>query len=341
MKNKLHIESLIYKSFNDTLSEEESRILYNWLHESQENQQRYTQLLSIWNTSTPAFDINSIDVDKAEKKVINALTTTRERSVLLWNKWQKVAAILIFPVLIAMGYLFFSRNLSTERLTFQDIYSPFGSVSKIILPDNSLVWLNSGSHLQFPLSFEGIERQVSLSGEAYFEVKSDKKHPFIVVTQSSKVRATGTHFNVEAYSTDTLTAVTLVEGILDIDINKSRQVQILPNQRIVFNSNKNDYDLRNTEAQLWTQWKDGKLVFRDIPLDEVFKRLSRAYNVEITVKDKTIAKQPYRATFEGETLDEILYLLQLTTPLQYERTAKRKLEDDSFTKEKIEVYKGK
>lgn len=341
MQNTNNIESLIARSFSEILTSQDQELLNTWLEESRENQKYYMQLMNIWQSSHPAFDIDSIDVESAEKRIMSQLEKSSlfQMPVFVW--WQRVAAVLILPVLLLVGYLLSNRHTTSLQLAYQEICSPFGAISRINLPDGSSVWLNSGSHLRFPSSFEGNERRVTLSGEGFFEVHSDKQHPFIVETAKMNVRATGTRFNVEAYSSDTLVAVTLVEGILDVKIEDDRHTNLLPNQRIVYNSSSKKYDLNNTDAQRWILWKDGKLVFRDEPLDEVFKRLSRAFNVDISVKDKSIAKQPYRATFEGESLDEILRLLKLTSPLHYERSGKVKLQDDTYSKEKIEVYKSK
>ncbi len=340
MQNINNIESLIVRSFSEALAPEEQERLNAWLNESGENQRHYMQLLNIWQSSHPAFDVDSIDVESAEKRVMSQLDKPSLLQMPVWVWWQRIAAVLLLPVLLIMGYLMISRYSQPKNLAYQDVSSPYGAISRVSLPDGSSVWLNSGSRLRFPSAFDGKERHVVLIGEGFFEVHADKSHPFIVETAKMNVRATGTRFNVEAYSSDTLVAVTLVEGKVDVNIEDKIRTNLQPDQRIVYNSNSHKYDLTNTDAQRWALWKDGKLVFRDEPLDEVFKRLSRAFNVDISVKDKTIAKQPYRATFEGESLDEILRLLKLTSPLRYERSGKVKLQNDTYRKEKIEVYKS-
>jgi ferric-dicitrate binding protein FerR (iron transport regulator) len=212
--------------------------------------------------------------------------------------------------------------------------------SKIDLPDGSTVWLNSGSKLKYPLAFDGKERNVSLSGEAFFKVHADKSHPFIVATQGLDVTATGTQFNVEAYASDTITAITLVEGKVDVDMSGIIKEKLKPNQRLVLNSITNNYKLTETDAQHWGMWKDGILAFRDEPLEEVFKRIGRNFNVDIKVKDPVVGKQLYRATFERESFEEILRLLKMTSPIQYKRIGRVRQPDNEYTKERIEVYKA-
>jgi Fe2+-dicitrate sensor, membrane component len=339
MQQETDIDQLIVRSFSNTLSTEDQLRLTEWLNEDADNKQYYMQMKSIWNAGRPAFNPDAIDTEKAERLLLSKMNkrSWMQLPAIVW--WQRIAAVLLLPLLLAAGYYMVSRHNTFQQLAWQEINAPYGITSKINLPDGTAVWLNSGSRLKFPSVFNGDERHVVLSGEGFFMVHSDKQHPFIVETPKMNIRATGTRFNVEAYSSDTLVAVTLVEGKVDVNIGNSMHTGLHPDQRIVYNSHSHKYNLTNTDAQQWALWKDGKLVFRDEPLEEVFKRLGRAFNVDISVKDKSIAKQPYRATFEGESFDEILRLLKLTAPLRYVRSGKFKQTNNAFNKERIEVYK--
>jgi ferric-dicitrate binding protein FerR (iron transport regulator) len=340
MQNTNKIDSLIARSFTEALTPEDQECINSWLNESTENQKHYRQLINIWQSSHPVFDIDSNDIQVAEKKLLSKLDKPSFFQIPLIIWWQRIAAVLLLPALFLMGYLMNKHFGQSEQFAYQEISTPYGAISHVSLPDGSSVWLNSGSQLKFPSIFRGNERHVFLSGEGYFTVHSDKQHPFIVETAKMSVRATGTRFNVEAYLSDTIVAVTLVEGIVGVNAKNKTHTTLNPNQRIIFNSNSHTYSLTNTDVQQWILWKEGKLVFRDEPLDEVFKRLGRAFNVDISIKDKFIAKQPYRATFEGESLDEILRLLKLTTPLRYERSGKVKHQNDIYSKEKIDIYRS-
>lgn len=225
-------------------------------------------------------------------------------------------------------------------MVYQEISSPFGVTSKINLPDGSVVWLNSGSKLKFPIAFVGKERNVYLSGEAYFQVHSDKQHPFIVGTNHLKVTATGTQFDVESYSSDSITSVTLIKGVVNVNMGNDQKIVLHPSQRLVFNSSSNRHQVTATDSQEWELWKEGILAFRDEPLEEVFQRIGRAFNVDICVKDQFIARQRYRATFKNESLDEILHLLQLTAPIKYKKIERKNLGNNYYSKETIEVYKA-
>jgi transmembrane sensor len=333
------IVELIIKSFSGDISTEESVMIKTWVSENPQNRNYYNELINVWQVSHPAFSPDLINTDKAESKVMGQIHDKKliNTSVFVW--WQRVAAVLIIPVAMLLGYMLYQQTFRSTVTAYQEVSAPNGMSSKVNLPDGSTVWLNSGSKLKYPVVFAAAERNVYLSGEGFFKVHSDKKHPFIVNTEKLNVMATGTQFNVEAYSSDSVSAVTLVEGKLDVQIGRSVSEKLLPNQRIVLNSNTNTYDMTNTDAKHWGMWKDGILAFRGESLEEVFKRIGRTFNVDIKVKDPVIARQLYRATFEGESLDEILRLLKMSAPIKYMRSVREKQTDGEFNKEKIEVFK--
>ena len=337
------IEVLIAKSFSGTTNRTENDELDAYIYASEDHFRHYQELKNLWQVMNPAFSPATIDVPNARTKSLESINTKRliHSSFVIW--WQRAAAVLILPIIAFAGYLVYQPTppYTTDVIAYQEITSPFGVVSKIDLPDSSVVWLNSGSKLKYPLVFASNERQVFLSGEGYFKVQSDKTHPFIVSTAAMTIKATGTQFNVEAYSKDTITAVTLLEGKLDVNSSGGINKKLKPNQRLIANSKAQTYSLINTNAKFWGVWKDGILAFNEQPLEEVFKRIGRTFNVNIVVKDPTIGKQLYRATFEGESLDEILRLLKKSSSLEYKRIERSIQSNDEYNKERIEVYRSR
>lgn len=212
------IDTLIVKSFCGTLSTEENDTIQAWLNLSKENKSYYAQLKNIWDVTYPAFDPMSIDINKAEKTLLKRIKHETFTFHSFINLWQKVAAILLIPLSILLAYLVLSP-VKEQAITYQEVISPFGTTSKITLPDGTIAWLNSGSKLKFPTKFNQEKREISLAGEAFFHVESDKQHPFIVHAQNMAIEATGTQFNVEAYNNDTIVAVTLIEGKVNVEIN--------------------------------------------------------------------------------------------------------------------------
>jgi ferric-dicitrate binding protein FerR (iron transport regulator) len=343
MEDKQHIimDELAGKYFSGELTEAERTRLMQWVDSCADHKAHFEQLRNIWHVSAPAFAPEEIDVERALRNVMRRTEKrgTKGRRLMLW--WQRTAAVLFLPVLLGAGYLWYTHRPASidSGKTYQEISSPFGLCSKVELPDGSTVWLNSGSRLRYPVSFSGKRRDLQLSGEAFFHVHSDREHPFVVNTKDMVITATGTQFNVEAYATDTVTSVTLLEGTLDVSVNRMRSVRLLPDQRIDYNYLSASYNVAETDAARRCLWKDGILAFRGEPLSEVFKRIGRIFNVNIVMKDEDISRQPYRATFQDESFGEILNLLRLTVPIKYKWKKRIRFDDGTFSENEVEVLR--
>ena len=214
------------------------------------------------------------------------------------------------------------------------IETPSGKNLRVILPDSSQVLLNAHSRLSYT---QKEERLATLEGEAYFEVESDKKHPFIVKTKQLTVEATGTAFNVNAYAPDHVAAVTLVKGKVAVTLDQKKTISLSPGEKIDYNLATSLYNVNKTNTYKWCSWKDGILIFRDDPLEYVFKRLGQTYNVEFILKDAELGKYSYKATFEGESLNEILRLLEMSAPIRCKEVSNRNTNNEKFEKQRIEV----
>jgi transmembrane sensor len=297
----------------------------------------------VWEVSHPAFNPEEIDVDSAHRKVMeqilhqNQPTSVRPKLSFLYY-WQQIAAILLLPLLIVSAYLYL-KPASQIAETYQELFTPYGTWSVVNLPDGSKVWLNAGSSLKYPTQFNDKQRVVSMQGEAYFEVESDKEHPFIVKTKELTVEATGTAFNVNAYTSDNVTAVTLVKGKVAVTLDKKKTISLSPGEKIDYNLATALYNVNKTNTYKWCSWKDGVLIFRDDPLEYVFKRLGQTYNVEFILKDAELGKYSYKATFEGESLNEILRLLEMSAPIRCKEVSNRNTNNEKFEKQRIEVSK--
>ena len=331
------IESLIIKFLSGQASAEEKELLISWIKESPENRLQFKELQNIWQGLNPPFDPDEIEVEKIQKDLLKKINKRLWHQHPLMIFWQRTAAILVIPLILTVVYLFISHE--PEKITFQEIFAPYGTYTQVNLPDDSKVWLNAGSSIKYPTRFKKGSREVSLNGEAYFEVESDRKNPFTVHTSHVDVRATGTVFNVEAYPTDSIASVTMVRGKLGVTMNNQSQIGLIPGERASFNKNTLQCRIEKTDPYKWYAWKDGLMVFRDDPLEYVFKRLGQTFNVEIKVMDKEIANQLYRATFREESLSEILRLLKLTAPIRYVDYEQDPASNTALRKRKVEVYK--
>ncbi|MDD4116427.1 MAG: FecR domain-containing protein [Massilibacteroides sp.] len=343
MENKENIELIIYRILSGSATEQEQTKFQSWLDESYANRQKYQEYYILWKTLNPPFNPDEINVEKAHDKIgkqIGKIKRTTLSSIIYY--WQRIASIILIPLFLILGYLVFdNQENESDHDIIQNISSPQGMTSQVNLPDGSKVWLNGGSQLSYSLNRKAKERTVQLNGEAYFEVRSDKENPFIVKTERATITATGTAFNVEAYSKDSITAVTMTSGIVHVLFGEMKSISMKAGERIHFNNRTTQYELNKTDAYKWYAWKDGLLIFRDDPLSYVFKRLEITFNVEINIVDASIGNLPYRATFEGEPLHEILRLLEMTAPIHFHFAPRIQNASAQFVKPHIEVLKGK
>jgi ferric-dicitrate binding protein FerR (iron transport regulator) len=230
-----------------------------------------------------------------------------------YKKIISIAAAFVLGLLISSA-IYFARfeRLSTNHQV-QEISIPYGGKSKFTLPDGSVVWLNSGSKLSYPSAFMG-QRNVQLEGEAYFDVVKNKV-PFVVSTQFGDILVLGTSFNVKAYADDDF-QTTLVEGSVTIKKNAGNNVMLRPGQQAFVNK-QNQFEIQSVETEIFTSWKDGKLIFYREPFETVAKRMERWYNVNIQVDNEEIKDLWFTGTIEMETLSEVMELISKSLPVTY------------------------
>lgn len=249
----------------------------------------------------------------------------------------RVAAILLLPVLSLLLYTNLSENdRYASNINELEVEAPASSRMHIELGDGTKVVLNHGSKLKYPYRFEGKNRKVFLTGEAYFEVAHNAKVPFIVGTNRLDVKATGTAFNVSAYPDDVV-ETTLVEGkVILYERKNDREIKALtPGECLKFDAQKNSYSLETGNTLKYTSWKDGLLIFKNDNVEDIAKKLARWYNIEVKITNQKIIEYPFTATFSDETLPQVLELLSLATPVSYQLTLSKKLPDGSFSKQKV------
>lgn len=343
MIEKDYIQPLITAFLSGNATDGERRELEEWVKQSPDNNRYFQEMRNVWQAMNPAFNPSEINVFEAEKNILANIAATERnvvRVVLLY--WQRIAAIIVIPLLLLCTYFYLNKNSSQyNAIEYQEVKSPHGTFSEVCLSDGTHVWLNGGSSLRYPLVFRKGEREVFLKGEGYFEVEADKENPFVVETGRITLRATGTAFNIEAYNNDSITAVTMVKGKVDVAFGNSSPVAMIPGERASFNNLTKQCLIAKTDPYKWYAWKDGLMIFRDDPLSYVFKRLGQTFNVNIDLRDTTLANAPYRATFEYESLDEILRLLKMSAPLSFKQNKRVKDKNNIYEKQTVEVYRAK
>ena len=217
------------------------------------------------------------------------------------------------------------EEISIETLVYNELSVPYGKLFDLELSDGTLVKLNAGSSIKYPVKFiKGLKRKVFLKGEAYFEVAKDKAHPFIVNTNDVNVEVLGTAFNMSYYPEDIDISTVLVEGSVklyeDTKLNTSKNATMLtPGHKAAWNKENKTMSVHKVDTQLYTAWKDGVLLFKKSSYNNIIKKLERHYDVVIENHYPFLASQVYTATFRGqeETIEDVLEAFKEDTPFKY------------------------
>ncbi|GAI07563.1 unnamed protein product, partial [marine sediment metagenome] len=243
--------------------------------------------------------------------------------------------------LVSLWYFAHDDRIFPEdvKTIYSEVYSTYGSKTKLELPDGSTVWLNDGSTLKFPQKFSGKTRTVYLTGEAYFDILKKPDKSFIVKTSEFNIRVFGTTFDVMAYPEDNTIETTVETGkvILEKSAANIKIAELEPNQRAVFYKKTGKLYTNTVNTEKYTSWREGKLILRDDPMNNVVRKLKRWYNVDIELLDQELADYTYSATIIDETLFQVLDYLKIITPIEYTCSKREKMPDGTLTKQKIEI----
>ncbi|WP_031428300.1 FecR family protein [Flavimarina sp. Hel_I_48] len=213
---------------------------------------------------------------------------------------------------------------NNSSIEYNTITIPNGKKFQILLSDSTLVHLNSGSSLKFPTQFsKGKYREVTLSGEAFFDVHKDAESPFIVTSGSMAIRVLGTSFNVSAYPEDMHQSAVLVEGAVQLyeagtPYEKEDATLLSSGFKAEWNTADKKPSLEKVDTTLYTAWKEGKLVMREVAFSAIIQRLQRHYGVKIKNDYRELDKRVFTATFEKETIEEVLETFKIETPFTYD-----------------------
>lgn len=285
-------------------------------------------------------EYRSFDVQAAYQKNQKRLKAIRLRHSVTFYLLQ-IAAVLALPLLISTGilsYLYTQQSNQIHTISYLEASSAPGIVTQVLLPDSSRVWLNAGSTLRYPSRFTEKERNVQLSGEGYFEVQSDQAHPFYVTLDNGiKIMAHGTQFNVNAYEEDLCMETTLETGAVDI-LAGSRTISLKPNEQVSYDKKNQDFTVSPVNIEEKTAWKEGKLVFRNATLEEVLKKLSRRYNMDLVLHRENQKSYKFRATFSSENITQILDYLRLAAPITWSFAETKQQQDYTYPRQRIDIW---
>lgn len=218
------------------------------------------------------------------------------------------------------GQVVYANQGSSSEVFYNTMTTPKGRQYSLVLADGSKVWLNAASSITFPTAFEGNERRVSITGEAYFEIAHNAKMPFIVQKGEMSIQVLGTHFNVNSYDDENSINVTLLEGLVKMTKGNVNSL-IKPGQQARL-QNEGIKLINNADINAIMAWKNGLFVFDGTDIGALMRQLSRWYDVDV-VYDKKINDLFYAEIPRNTKLSDVLKALELTGQVKFEINGKK------------------
>ena len=218
------------------------------------------------------------------------------------------------------GLNYTTAKVQGEGMIYNTMRIPVGGFYQLALSDGSKVWLNSMTEFRFPVAFTGEERKVYLTGEAYFEVAPNSKHPFTVVTEEGmEVKVYGTEFNMNTYQHGVVQTV-LVSGKVGIRVNATgKEVMLAPRQMAEYSEKTGMVRVEDTDPYRYIAWKDGEFVFERETIEEIMERLGRWYDVKVFYENESLKQKRFTGVISRyEDIEQVLRLIEGPATLRFE-----------------------
>lgn len=326
-------ENLYVHILSGEATAEEKEIFYRKLQDDKEEEKLFYEMKSLWlRSSMPG---KNAGTDAAFHNLWKRIEKSG-KFTLPFKKWFQYAAVAI--MLLGMGsmtgYLIRDSFIETQydgALTYTSLK---GSVSIVEFQDGTKVWLNSDSKITYRDDRRNKQRLAELTGEGYFEVVHRKGYPFLVKAGQITVRDLGTTFNVKAYPEDEFIETSLVEGEADILSSKGNALAKLePGESALYFPTDKKIELRTISDNVLSAWREGKFVIRDQRLEDIFRELSRWYDVEFTFEDESLRDYRFTGSIKkSTTVQHVLKMLKVTADFEYRIT------DQANGSDKVVIY---
>jgi len=202
-----------------------------------------------------------------------------------------------------------NNDQHTGKPTYNTLITPNGKTFQIALPDGTNVWMNAGSSLKYPTYFDGNERSVVLTGEAYFEVSHNEKMPFKVFSNGQQVEVLGTHFNIRAYENEPVLKTTLLEGKIKVT-EDDNTIIVKPGQQTTVTIDRHTMKIAEVNTELAIAWKNRLFYFENAKYDEIMREIERWYDVKVIYKGKIPDEKFQGAIQKDLKLDQVLKMLE-------------------------------
>ena len=318
MKDK--IKHILDKGIGKKYTDSEKQKMLSLFHNADIEFELKNELLEkLNNIDFP--EESSVDLERLFNKLWEKIKEKeqREKPKVRWLiPVIRVAAVLVLGVVMGV----FIRNFSNkEAISYYTAKCPKGSVSSLVLPDNTVIYLNADSEVKYTIDGKDGVREVFLNGEAWFDVAKNPEKPFRVYTSTYDIEVTGTQFNVKAYESESYVATTLEEGEVKITTSESFNLEdeliLKPGQQAVFDKEQKVLKVQEVNTEWYTSWKYNKLIFINMKLSELKVLLERQYGVTIVIRNDSLLNLHFDGIIKNETILEIMEILKTTLSIDY------------------------
>ncbi|MFA9389983.1 MAG: FecR family protein [Prolixibacteraceae bacterium] len=307
-------KELALKYILDTVSEFEKQKFEQWISQSSENQIKFNAFSKSWDRQTNEVNTFEVDTKLAWENVRTGIEERKNKSYVFTGKrslqrWMAVAAVAL--VFILSTFVLLNRHNSSQQNNYT-LYSAAQTVQSIVLPDSSLVVLNSGSELKVPEWSKKGKRSVYLKGEAFFEVSHDKSRPFLVHTSRTCTQVLGTSFNLKTSKNHDV--VSLLSGKVKFYKNENTKEAVVlnPGEMASYSTKSNRIEKNSFQNKNFMAWRTGVLEFNNSAFQQVIQHIEQFYHVKVEVKAMHVDDLLLTANFDHESLSKVLSVLEMT-----------------------------
>ena len=311
----------ILKLITGNVDVESKREIYSTIKGDADAKDIYKKAKITWALMSSTKKMPNYKVEDSYRLLYSRIST--KHFSLKLNYYFRYAAVLMVIVGISTLAFYFGKQNSLDpssKIKYTSVVTDKGQISKVILPDSSVVWLNSETMLTYDNNYSVNNRNLKLSGQAFLEVKKNRNLPLVVSSGNLMVKVLGTRFDVNAYPGDNKIKVTLESGKVELlnSADNSFNYKLNPGEMAEFESQTSIVEIKSVIPQNYSNWKEGELIFVDTPMAEVFKRLERKFDIKIEVNNPKVYKSVFNAKFKSESLKDILDYIQFSCPVAYQ-----------------------
>jgi ferric-dicitrate binding protein FerR (iron transport regulator) len=348
------IKSLFISYLEKDVSKQDEEYLARWINKNPGSLKELNELRLLWNFASISSRTENnlaenewkLFLQKIEKR--KSIQLKSEKSFIYWLP--RMAAIFILGAVISAAITYTLINSEKDNLVYQEVNTPAGAKSKITLADGTTIWLNAESSLRYSTAFGKKNREIFLTGEAFFEVAKNKSKVFVVQASDLSIKAYGTSFNVKSYPDESTVEATLIEGSIGVKriglkSGKTDEIILEPNQRVVYykpinkteknQAEKTEVNPKSIKAEPetkrltymiskgidpipYTSWKEGTLFISSENLADLAVKLERKYDVKIHFENEALKTIKFTGSLENETVEQVIEAIGIAASIEYE-----------------------